>query len=44
MPWRPTNRLQRQPRNKFPIDGLLVAGSFIHDFRTPPAPETLQVS
>jgi hypothetical protein len=31
-------------RSKFPIDRRLAAGSFIQDFRTPPAPETLQES
>jgi hypothetical protein len=31
-----------QPRGA--IDRLLAAGSFIQDFRTPPAPETLQGS
>jgi hypothetical protein len=35
----------RQPKIEFPIDQcLLVAGSFFHDFRTPPAPETLKDS
>jgi hypothetical protein len=42
--WRP-NPFPHRVNVQFPIDQcLLAAGSFIHDFRTPPAPETLQES
>jgi transposase len=42
---RRSNRSPHRLKIEFPIDQcLLTAGSFIHDFRTPSAPETLQVS
>jgi hypothetical protein len=44
MPTLRPNASPHRPKFKLPIERcLLTAGSFIHDFRTPSAPETLQV-
>jgi alcohol dehydrogenase class IV len=45
MPRRSPRRFLHQPKSQMPIDrGLPAAGSFLQDFRTPAAPETLQDS
>jgi hypothetical protein len=43
MPRRPPRRFPHQPKIQIPIDrSLPTAGSFLQEFRTPTAPETLQ--
>jgi hypothetical protein len=45
MPRGSPRRFLHQPKSQIPIDRCLpAAGSFLQDFRTPSAPETLQES